>query len=130
MTKCFKVVELIWVPLVSILICSLVLLACAGNPQDDWIGTWQDVNDPELTVVFTEDGIMLMEYSEGGFKGSFEVARYTVDKNSYTITALNNDFTREAGIAGEIDTGEWTLSDGRLRLYPDDGDSGLNLRRV
>ena len=114
-----------------LLIGLIVLLGCGDSslPEEDWHGTWQDMNDPNVMVTFTEDGLMLFEVNGDGTRLITEIARYTVEEDLYTITFINNETTRNAGLAGISDTGGWTLSDGRLRLYSDIG-GGFSLRRV
>ena len=107
-----------------------LFISCGGTPQDDWIGTWQDIDDPDFMYTFTRDGIMLIELHEGGVRTAAETAKYTVDEATYTLTALDNDFNRNAGIAHDKRvSGDWKLSRGRLTLYVDTG-IFMRLRRA
>ena len=119
----------------KLFVCLLLYLvvSCGGNPQDDWIGKWVDENDPEVAFVFNEDGFVLIEVeiNEQGIKatGTTEFATYTVDESTFVMKIVDNQITRENGIAGETVSGDWDISDRVLVLYADGGEL-FRLRRA
>ena len=108
----------------------LAIVACGGNSQSDWVGTWENRDCPGVTWDFFESGSLWIGAINHDTSCIWKAANYTVDNNTYVISFFDNEFTRNGDFAGVVDTGEWIISDGRLTLYLDYGGAPLNLNRM
>ena len=94
-------------------------LSCAGEPQDDWIGTWYE-QDTGIHFTFNRDGTITFSFGyQTGESTDPSSGTYSVDEDTYrmSISLYSYDFNLLRPRFETIKvSGSWILSEGVLKL--------------